>query len=51
VPNYPADDLKVFCAVGDLVCSGTLTITVAHLSYGDEAADEAPEFLISKIGA
>lgn len=51
VPNYPSDRLEVFCALGDLVCSGTLTITAAHLSYGDEAADEAPDFLISKIGA
>jgi cutinase len=50
VPNYPRDRLEVFCAVGDLVCSGTLTITVAHLSYGDEAEREAPAFLISKIG-
>ncbi|KAF2621183.1 carbohydrate esterase family 5 protein [Macroventuria anomochaeta] len=51
IPNYPSDRLEVFCAIGDLVCSGTLTITAAHLSYGDEAADEAPKFLISKIGA
>ncbi|KAF9690990.1 hypothetical protein EKO04_011195 [Ascochyta lentis] len=51
IPSYPSDRLKVFCAVGDLVCDGTLTITAAHLSYGDEAADEAPKFLISKIGA
>jgi len=50
IPNYPSDRLKVFCATGDLVCTGTLTITAAHLSYGDEARDEAPEFLISKIG-
>lgn len=51
IPGYPSDRLKVFCAVGDLVCSGTLSITAAHLSYNDEAAREAPEFLISKIGA
>jgi cutinase len=50
IPSYPQDRLKVFCAVGDLVCTGTLTITAAHLSYGDEARDEAPAFLISKIG-
>ena len=51
IPNYPSDRLEVFCAVGDLVCDGTLIITAAHLSYGDEAAGEAPRFLISKIGA
>jgi len=50
IPNYPSSNLKVFCATGDLVCSGTLTITPAHLSYGDEASGEAPQFLISKIG-
>ncbi|KZM23463.1 Cutinase [Ascochyta rabiei] len=51
VPSYPSDRLEVFCALGDLVCSGTLTITAAHLSYSDEAGNEAPAFLISKIGA
>ncbi|OSS51491.1 hypothetical protein B5807_03451 [Epicoccum nigrum] len=51
VPNYPSDRLDVFCAVGDLVCDGTLIITAAHLSYGDEAAVEAPQFLASKIGS
>ncbi|KAJ4395183.1 hypothetical protein N0V91_011026 [Didymella pomorum] len=51
IPNYPSDRLEVFCAVGDLVCDGTLIITAAHLSYGDEAAGEAPRFLASKIGA
>lgn len=50
IPNYPTDRLDVFCAVGDLVCDGTLVITAAHLSYGDEAASEAPNFLASKIG-
>lgn len=50
IPNYPSDRLEVFCAVGDLVCDGTLIITAAHLSYGDEAAGEAPRFLASKIG-
>ncbi|KAF3036268.1 hypothetical protein E8E11_005792 [Didymella keratinophila] len=51
VPNYPSDRLEIFCAVGDLVCDGTLIITAAHLSYGDEAVGEAPRFLASKIGA
>ncbi|KAJ4983611.1 cutinase [Stagonosporopsis vannaccii] len=51
IPNYPADRLEVFCAVGDLVCDGTLIITAAHLSYSDEAASDAPRFLASKIGA
>ncbi|KAJ4374680.1 hypothetical protein N0V86_007553 [Didymella sp. IMI 355093] len=51
IPSYPSDRLEVFCAIGDLVCDGTLIITAAHLSYGDEAAGEAPRFLASKIGA
>jgi cutinase len=51
IPNYPSDRLTVYCAIGDLVCTGTLTITAAHLSYGDEARSQAPRFLISKIGA
>lgn len=51
IPNYPSANLRVYCAVGDLVCSGSLTITPAHLSYRDEASGEAPRFLQSKIGA
>ncbi|KAK8115437.1 cutinase [Apiospora sp. TS-2023a] len=38
VPGFPQDQTKVFCALGDLVCVNTLTITPAHLSYGDDAA-------------
>ncbi|KAI8931309.1 hypothetical protein NX059_011651 [Plenodomus lindquistii] len=51
IPNYPSANLRVYCAFGDLVCDGTLTITPAHLTYNDEAAGEAPRFLQSKIGA
>jgi cutinase len=51
IPNFPEDKTKVFCAVGDAVCTGTLTILPAHLSYSDEAARDAPQWLISKIGA
>ncbi|CAN9107558.1 unnamed protein product [Alternaria alternata] len=49
IPSYPSDDLEVYCATGDLVCVGTLTITAAHFSYADEAAGPAPRFLQSKI--
>ncbi|KAF2124110.1 carbohydrate esterase family 5 protein [Dothidotthia symphoricarpi CBS 119687] len=51
IPGYPADNVKVYCDVGDLVCYGTLTITAAHFSYADEAAGPAPQFLEGKIGA
>ncbi|KAF7537017.1 hypothetical protein G7054_g4033 [Neopestalotiopsis clavispora] len=41
IPGYPTSQTKVFCAVGDLVCDNTLTITPAHLTYGVNAADAA----------
>lgn len=51
IPNYPANRLAVYCASGDAVCAGTLLVLPAHLTYEDEAEDEAPKFLISKINA
>jgi len=48
IPNYPTSQTKVFCAVGDLVCDGTLTITAAHLSYGVDASSAA-SFLVGKL--
>ncbi|RAR00417.1 carbohydrate esterase family 5 protein [Stemphylium lycopersici] len=51
IDSYPADNLKVYCATGDLVCVGTLTITIAHFSYNGDAAGPAPQFLESKIDA
>jgi cutinase len=51
IKSYPTENVKVFCAPGDLVCSGTLTVTAAHFTYFDEAAGPAPQFLESKIGA
>jgi cutinase len=51
ITNFPSDDLEVYCAVGDLVCTGTLTITAAHYSYLDEAAGPASRFLEEKIDA
>ncbi|KAK3984899.1 cutinase-domain-containing protein [Cladorrhinum sp. PSN332] len=51
IPDYPRDRTEVYCAVGDLVCSGSLVVTAAHLTYGDEARNEAPRFLIARINA
>jgi cutinase len=51
IPDYPTERTKVFCNVGDMVCTGTLTITAAHFGYGTAARGEAPRFLESRINA
>ncbi|KAK2772241.1 hypothetical protein FQN52_003338 [Onygenales sp. PD_12] len=48
VPGYPPEKTKIICALGDLVCEGTLVIMPAHLTYTMDAP-EASEFFIQMI--
>ncbi|KAI5360617.1 putative cutinase/acetylxylan esterase, alpha/Beta hydrolase, cutinase, serine active [Septoria linicola] len=50
IPNYPADQTKVFCNASDGVCSGTLAVTAGHLTYTADV-DEAVEFLEGTIAS
>jgi cutinase len=50
VPNYPKDQVEIFCAKADGVCWGSLNVTNGHFVYttnGD--ADKAMSFLKGKI--
>lgn len=48
IRGLPSEKLKIICALGDLVCSGTLIITPAHLTYSINAG-EAANFLANRI--
>ncbi|KAF2421043.1 cutinase [Tothia fuscella] len=50
VPNFPSEKLLIICNAGDLVCSGTLTITAAHLAY-EPRVGQAVAFLTGRIRA
>lgn len=49
IPDFSSSKTDIFCSAADAVCYGTLFILPAHFLYTDEAATEAPAFLISKI--
>jgi cutinase len=50
IPDFPKDKVEVYCHTGDLVCDGQLQPTPEHLNYIDEAKNDAPKFLIGKLG-
>jgi cutinase len=50
IPGFDKQKTKIFCAQGDLVCTGSLVILAPHLSYGANA-DEGAAFLVQKARA
>lgn len=51
IPSYPEERTKVFCNIGDLVCTGSLIVAAPHLAYQSDASGPAPEFLIQRVAA
>lgn len=49
IPEYPADQTKVFCNASDGVCGGMLAVTPGHMTYTADVED-AVAFLKPLIG-
>jgi cutinase len=50
VPNYPKDQVQIFCDKEDGVCGGTLQVTKGHMVYMENGdGPKAVAFLKSKI--
>jgi cutinase len=52
IPNYPKENVKVFCPASDGVCGGLLNVNVGHFSYlMGSSQKEGYTFLAGKIRA
>jgi cutinase len=52
VPNYPKDQVMIFCDKQDGVCGGQLSVTNAHMVYMENGdGPKAVAFLKGKIDA
>ncbi|GAB0138344.1 hypothetical protein EsDP_00006580 [Epichloe bromicola] len=51
IPDFPSEKTKIFCAYADALCNGTeVIVSPAHFTYFEEAANEAPAFLMQSVG-